>query len=67
LTYTPRFAHATLQFLGSGGDNILEWRMFFIPVEFSTILMLMTTSSHKTTCTHNLVSIGPPPHWLWHR
>ena len=24
-THTPRFAHATLQSLGSGGDSSLEW------------------------------------------
>jgi len=31
-TYTSKFAHATLQFLGSRGDGSLEWRMFFIVV-----------------------------------
>ena len=29
-TYTSKFAHATLQLLGSGGDGSLEWRMFCI-------------------------------------
>jgi len=36
-TYTPTFAHATLQLLGSGGNNTLEWRMLFISVVISTI------------------------------
>jgi hypothetical protein len=56
-SYTPTFAHATLQFLGSGGDGNLEWRMLFILVIISTISMLMTTFAHKTTHTHKLVSI----------
>ena len=51
LTYTPRFAHVKLQFLGLRGDDSLEWWMLFILVTSSTILMLMTTFAHKTTCT----------------
>jgi hypothetical protein len=50
-SYTPRFAHVTLQFLGFGKDNGIEWQMLFISTMFSTILVLMTTSSHKTTST----------------
>ena len=50
-TYIPRFAHATLQLLGSGGDNTLEWWMLFISVVISTISMFMTTSAYITTCT----------------
>jgi hypothetical protein len=30
LINTPRLDHATLQFLGAGGDDSLEWQMFVI-------------------------------------
>jgi hypothetical protein len=42
-TYTLRFAHATLQFLGYGGNINLEWRILFILVIISTIPVLMTS------------------------
>ena len=47
LTYTPRFAHATLQFIGSRGVNSLEWWMLFISVINSTILVSMVTFAHN--------------------
>ena len=50
MTYALRFAHATFQFLGSRGNRSLEWRMLFISVIISAILMLMTIFAHKTTC-----------------
>ena len=33
-TYTPKFARATLQFLGSGGDGSLEWHMLSFQFQF---------------------------------
>ena len=51
LAYNRIFAHALLQFLGARGDDNLKWRMLFISVMISTILVLVTTSTHKTTCT----------------
>ena len=41
--YTPRYVHATLQFLDSTGDNSIEWWMLFILFIISTILVSMTT------------------------
>ena len=65
--YTPRHAHATLQFLASipRGDSSLKRRMHLILVIISTITVLMTTFAHKTTCTQ-FGNHWPPPHWLWH-
>jgi hypothetical protein len=51
LIYIFRFAHATLRFLGSRGVGNLDWRMLFITIIASIILVLMITSTHKTTCT----------------
>ena len=45
--YTPRFAHATLYFLGSKGGNSLECHMLFI---LAIISLSMSTSTYKTTC-----------------
>ena len=42
-TYTPRFAHATLQFLVSGGNINLEWRILFISIIILTVLVYMTS------------------------
>ena len=39
LTFAPIFAHATLQLLGSEGDNNLYWHMFCISIIISTILV----------------------------
>ena len=50
-TYTHGFSRATLQFLGCGCDNNLEWWMLFILVITSTILVLVTTLAHETTFT----------------
>ena len=48
-TYALKFAHATLQFLGSRGDGSLEWWMHFISIIILTISVLMATYAHKTT------------------
>lgn len=51
LIYTPKFSLATLQFLGSGGNDSYDWQILLILVIISTISMLMTTTVHITTCT----------------
>jgi hypothetical protein len=51
--YAPRFAHAIFQFLGSKGDNIIEWNVLFILVIISTILMLMTTFAQQNNLLIN--------------
>ena len=46
-----RFAHATIQFLGFGGVGSLEWWMLrFRMVIISTILVLLTKSTHIMVC-----------------
>ena len=59
-TYTLRFAHVTLQSLGLEVMVVLSgrWCLVFILVISSTILVLMTMSTHKTTY-NNLVALTP--------
>lgn len=66
LTYTLRFPMPPVNFLAPELTIVLCGRCLSFRLYVQQFLVLMTTSSHKTTCTQ-FCEHRPPPHWSWHQ